>query len=240
VTTGAVLTAAGSGSRLAAGVPKALVLLDGVALVLHAARRLCLAGVSEISVSAPVGHAAAVVDVLSADPTLREVRITVVEGGPSRQASVAAALAALSLDVDVVLVHDAARALAPVSLIQRVEAAVRSGHGAVVPGLPVTDTVKSVARADSGGAERVRATPDRSTLRAVQTPQGFARDVLDLAHAAGAERAASEASAATDDAALVEALDGPVWVVRGDVAALKITTAQDLVLAELMLREEAR
>ncbi len=240
MTTGAVLTAAGSGSRLAAGIPKALVLLDGAALVLHAARRLRLAGVVEIVVSAPADHSASVLDLLSADSVLREARITVVEGGASRQASVAAALAALPAAVDVVLVHDAARALAPVSLIQRVEAAVRSGHDAVVPGLPVTDTVKRVAAANADGAELVRATPDRSTLRAVQTPQGFARDLLDRAHAAGAERAASEASAATDDAALVEALDRPVWVVQGDVAALKITTAQDLLVAELMLREEAR
>jgi 2-C-methyl-D-erythritol 4-phosphate cytidylyltransferase len=240
VTTGAVLTAAGSGSRLAAGVPKALVPLNGAALVLHAAARLHDAGILEIVVSAPSGHAAEIRDLLDADPRLTGARVAVVDGGASRQASVAAALGALSPDVDVVLVHDAARALAPVSLIRRVEAAVRSGHDAVVPGLPVTDTIKSVAQADADGAQRVRRTPDRSTLRAVQTPQGFARELLERAHAAGAERAASEASAATDDAALVEALDRPVWVVAGDAAALKITTAQDLLLAELMLREEAR
>ena len=239
MSTAAVLTAAGSGSRLRAGVPKALVPLDGLPLVVHAARRLAEAGVRELVVSAPEGRTSEVAEQLATDASLAGVRVAVVPGGPSRQASVAAALAALSADADVVLVHDAARALAPAELISRVERAVRSGHDAVVPGLPVTDTVKEIDRPGPDGAASVVRTPARDRLRAVQTPQGFRRRVIDQAHAAGAARAGSEIDAATDDAALVEALGLPVWVVPGDHAAMKITTATDLLLADLLLREVA-
>ncbi len=239
MTTAAILTAAGSGSRLGSDVPKALVLLGGVPLVLHAARRVVASGITRIVVSAPAGAAEVVRGVLAADDALAGAHVTVVDGGPSRQASVAAALAAVDAGVDVVLVHDAARALTPPGLFARVEAAVRDGHRAVVPGLPVTDTVKEVGAAGPDGAARVRSTPDRSALRAVQTPQGFDRALLDAAHAAGAARAGDEAVAATDDAALVEALGEPVWVVPGERAALKITTAEDLLLAGLLLGSPA-
>lgn len=156
----------------------------------------------------------------------------VVEGGPSRQASVALGLAALDAEVDVVVVHDAARAFAPASLVARVVDAVRSGHGAVVPGLPVVDTTKRVGPPDPSGARPVLETPPRADLVAVQTPQGFDRALLDRAHAAGADRADDETTAASDDAGLVEALGEPVWVVPGDEAAWKITTRADLDLAE--------
>ncbi len=118
--------------------------------------------------------------------------------------------------------HDAARCLTPVAVFERVIAAVRGGAPAVVPGMPVVDTVKQV---DARG--RVVATPDRSTLRAVQTPQAFDRDVLERAHALSSE--------ATDDAALVERLGEPVLVVPGDPAALKVTTPADLELAARIL-----
>lgn len=141
--------------------------------------------------------------------------VTVVAGGAERTHSVAAGLAALRADVDVVLVHDAARCLAPASLFDRLVAAVREGADAVVPGLPVTDTIKQV---DADGV--VIATPERSSLRAVQTPQGFRRTMLTQAHASGAE--------ATDDAALVERAGGRVVVIDGDALAFKVTTADDL------------
>lgn len=159
----------------------------------------------------------------------------IVPGGSTRQASVAAGLAALDEDVDVVLVHDAARCLTPAALIRDVEAAVRSGHPAVVPALPVTDTVKRVGAADATGAEPVEETLARGALRAVQTPQGFDRALLERAHAAGVGRASDEALAASDDAGLVEALGEPVWIVRGHERAMKITTPRDLALATLLL-----
>ncbi|MFE6236601.1 2-C-methyl-D-erythritol 4-phosphate cytidylyltransferase [Cellulosimicrobium sp. NPDC057862] len=255
----AVLTAAGSGTRLGLDLPKALVELDGLPLVVQAARRLCASGaVDAIVVTAPPGLREHVATVLRDDPGVnRPVRV--VEGAGTRQASVAAGLRAGLVEgpdaglvpervsglvpgpVDVVLVHDAARPLAPPALVRRVVEAVRAGHAAVVPGLPVTDTIKRVtpARADDPSrAEPVAETVDRAALRAVQTPQGFDRALLVRAHEAAAHRADDERSAATDDAGLVEALGLPVHVVPGDAAAAKITTAHDLRAAALTLREE--
>ena len=146
----------------------------------------------------------------------------VVAGGAERGDSVAAGLAALSSAVDVVLVHDAARCLTPVAVFERVIAAVEHGAVAVVPGTAVVDTIKQV---DEHGM--VVATPERAYLRAVQTPQGFRREVLERAHAASSD--------ATDDAGLVERLGEPVLVVDGDPRALKVTTPDDLAAAERIL-----
>jgi 2-C-methyl-D-erythritol 4-phosphate cytidylyltransferase len=259
VPTLAVLTAAGSGTRLGLDLPKALVELDGLPLVVQAARRLCASGaVDAIVVTAPPGLRGHVAQLLQDDPAVdRPVRV--VEGARTRQASVAAGLragldadgglgveageppAAAQPPVDVVLVHDAARPLAPSVLVRRVVEAVRAGHGAVVPGLPVTDTVKRVTPArsdDPSHAEPVAETVDRTALRAVQTPQGFDRELLVRAHEAAAHRADDERASATDDAGLVEALGLPVHVVPGDAAAAKITTAHDLRVAALTLRED--
>jgi len=245
----AVLTAAGSGSRLGHALPKALVPLRGEALVVHAARRLLDASgahgplLDEIVVTAPAEHLDAFVVALAATPTEDPgtpspgPRVRVVAGGATRQASVAAGLAALGADLDAgttVLVHDAARPFAPAELVARVVAAVAAGHEAVVPGLPVTDTVKRVGPADAGGAEPVRATVERADLRAVQTPQGFTLGLLRRAHDEAARHAHDESLAATDDAGLVERLGHAVWVVAGDERAAKITTARDLRVAELL------
>jgi 2-C-methyl-D-erythritol 4-phosphate cytidylyltransferase len=123
-------------------------------------------------------------------------------------------------------VHDAARPLTPAALVASVVAAVEAGNGAVVPALPLADTVKQV---DPAGV--VHSTVDRTVLRAVQTPQGFRRDVLERAYAAAGE-------SATDDAGLVEALGEVVVTVPGDARAFKVTTAWDLRIAELLVREE--
>jgi 2-C-methyl-D-erythritol 4-phosphate cytidylyltransferase len=148
-----------------------------------------------------------------------------VAGGATRTESVAAGLVALHADDDVVLVHDAARCLAPSALYTRLVEAVRSGHPAVVPGLLVPDTIKTV---DDAG--QVLTTPARESLRAVQTPQAFLRQVLEEAHRSG--------FAATDDAGLVERSGGSVLVIDGDPLALKITTPADLALAERLLEEQ--
>jgi 2-C-methyl-D-erythritol 4-phosphate cytidylyltransferase len=150
------------------------------------------------------------------------VRVEVVAGGAERGDSVSAGLAALPANVEVVLVHDAARCLTPVGVFQRVIAAVRGGAGAVVPGVAVVDTVKQV---DESGW--VLGTPDRAGLRAIQTPQGFRRDLLERAHAASSD--------ATDDAGLVERLGERVLVVDGDPRALKITGPADLEAAGRIL-----
>lgn len=215
--------------------------LGGQSLVAHAARNLLAARaagddrVRVLVVTAPAFHLDAIARELDG---IDEVTLLVVAGGATRQASVAAGLAALDADprasdVDVVLVHDAARPLAPPSLVVRVIEAVRDGHPAVVPGLPVTDTIKRVAPHRGVTVEPVLETVPRAELRAVQTPQGFARDLLARAHAHSAEHAHDEALAASDDAGLVERLGEPVWVVAGDERAAKITTARDLAVAAL-------
>ena len=235
----AVLTAAGSGSRLGAGLPKALVPVGGVSLLRRAAAGLIASGlVRHMVVTAPaddVERFRAELEGLLDEGT----QIEVVAGSPhSRQASVALGLAAALAAVpqaDVVVVHDAARALTPPEVTRRVVAAVRAGHAAVVPALPVTDTVKEVEISVAGEPERVVSTPRRSRLRAVQTPQGFETGTLVAAHRIGVERAADESLAASDDAGLVEACGGSVVVVAGDERAVKVTTPMDLALAELLL-----
>lgn len=146
--------------------------------------------------------------------------VRVVAGGAERSDSVNAGLGQLG-DVapDHVLIHDTARCLTPPAVFERVVAALEAGDGAVVPGLAVADTIKQV-----GPDGLVTHTPDRSGLRAVQTPQGFRLDVITAAHRHGRQ--------ATDDAALVEALGLPVRVVDGDPLAFKITDAGDLERAE--------
>ncbi len=156
----------------------------------------------------------------------RAMRVDVVVGGSERRESVAAGLAVLGPDDGLVLVHDAARAFAPPALYARVVEALRHGHGAVIPGLPVVDTIK---RVDASGA--VTATLDRAELRAIQTPQGFVRDVLVHAHAE------NPGVTVTDDAGLVELTGAPIHVVDGEEWAAKITTPHDLELAERRLAE---
>ena len=247
----AVLTAAGSGSRLGAGVPKALVPVGGVSLLRRAAAGLIASGaVSHVVVTAPAEEVDRFRAELEGLPdgsvgasAGQRPGIEVVAGSPrSRQASVALGLAAALAAVpqaDVVIVHDAARALTPPEVTQRVVAAVRAGHEAVVPALPVTDTVKEVEARPAGEPEPVVGTPRRDRLRAVQTPQGFSTPVLVAAHRAGAERAGDEALAASDDAGLVEACGGSVVVVAGDERAMKVTTPMDLALAELLLERQS-
>ncbi len=253
----AVLTAAGSGTRLGAHGPKALVTLGGIPLLLHAAQGLAKAGVTGIVVTAPRDclttfaslFPGGYLDEPQTPGQTLPVPIGIVEGSAlSRQASVACGLAALPAladrcgvtleDKSIVLVHDAARCLTPSRTIARVIHAVAAGHEAVIPAIPVTDTLKQVAHPLSEGIRPVVATPDRSTLVSVQTPQGFTWATLRHAHESAAARAQSEASAATDDAALVEAAGGRVVVVEGDPLALKVTTPVDLALAELLLSEK--
>ena len=213
----AIVVAGGSGSRFGDGRPKQFSELGGLRLL-------------DWAVSASQAAADGVVVVLPPDHLGATLLpgVLAAAGGPSRSASVRAGLAVVPDDADIIVVHDAARPLAPVDLFQRVIAAVRAGADGAVPGLPVPDTVKRIDPASG----RVVETPDRAALRAVQTPQAFAAAVLRRAHGGGGD--------ATDDAALVEALGAAVVVVDGDPANLKITAPDDLVRAELLLaRREA-
>ena len=196
----AIVPAAGSGDRLAAGVPKAFVDLAGQTLIERALAGLRASGVvDQIVVAVPPGRTDEAVLILGPDAT-------VVAGGADRTESVRLALDAAG-SPDFVLVHDAARPLTPPALIARVVEALRAGAAAVVPALPLTDTVKAV---DANGV--VLGTPERAGLRAVQTPQGF-----------------------VTEASMVENIGGQVQVVEGDPMAFKITTPLDLMLAEAVL-----
>ena len=217
----AIVPAAGSGERLAAGRPKALVTVAGVVMVARAVDGLLSSGVvDDVVVVAPADH-------LDAMRSAVPARARVVVGGEDRVASVALGLAAVD-DAEVVLVHDAARCLCPADVVRAVVAAVREGRPAVIPAIPVADTVR---RVDPAG--RVVGPVDRTGLLAVQTPQGFAPDLLRRAHAAAV--GSSAAARATDDAGLVEALGGEVVTVPGDPRAFKITTPLDLAMAEALL-----
>ena len=152
-----------------------------------------------------------------------------VHGGAERADSIYAALQAISLDDACVLVHDAARALTPPGMIARVARAVLDGAPAVVPVVPVADTIKQVS------GEAVEATLDRSLLRAAQTPQGF--DLRQLREANRAYLEQSPEFVATDDASLMEWFGAPVTTVQGDPMAFKITTPIDLRLAQSITDE---
>ena len=223
MTTVAVVPAAGSGQRLAAGVPKAFFQLDGRTLVERAVSCLLESGVVDrVVVAVPADRTGQAKLILGREATI-------VPGGANRGESVGRALAAVA-DAEqpsFVLVHDAARPLTPPDLVVRVVEALRAGHSAVVPALPLSDTVKAV---DANGV--VLGTRERAGLRAVQTPQGFATELLLRAYQRAGEVTGVDF---TDDASMVEHIGGQVQVVDGDPLAFKITTPTDLLLAEALL-----
>ncbi|MFC4904883.1 MULTISPECIES: 2-C-methyl-D-erythritol 4-phosphate cytidylyltransferase [Kocuria] len=225
-----VVVAAGSGTRLGHGIPKALVPLDGRPLLEHALRGVAEAGIADrVLVTVPAGD-------VELSALAREHGALPVTGGASRAASVRAALAVLEgSGCAAVLVHDAARCLTPPSVFRSVARRVRSGARAVVPVLPVADTMR---RVDEAG--RSLGTVDRTVLRAVQTPQGFELALLRAVDRAAAE-AGTDPETVTDDASLVEthAPGVAVRTVPGHEHAFKITRPLDLVLAEAVLRGRA-
>jgi 2-C-methyl-D-erythritol 4-phosphate cytidylyltransferase len=215
LTSWAIVVGAGDGRRLGGDRPKAFVGLGDEVMLAHSVRMLDdHPAVDGIVLVVPEGWEEPAT--LLADELVAGKVAAAVAGGSSRAASVAAGLAAVPDDADLILVHDAARPFAKPELVSRVLEALGQADGAV-PGVPLTDTVKRVH------AGVVVETPDRSQLVAVQTPQGFRADVLRRAHAQ-----ADELAAATDCASLVEAAGGRVAVVEGDPANLKVTTPDDL------------
>jgi 2-C-methyl-D-erythritol 4-phosphate cytidylyltransferase/2-C-methyl-D-erythritol 2,4-cyclodiphosphate synthase len=221
---GIVVVAAGSGTRLGGSEPKAFVALRGVPILERALRGVFdSVEPAQVVVVAPPSHLKAARDIAARVAGAASASVSVVAGGATRQASVAAGLAVLTGDVDTVLVHDAARALTPPALFDRVARAVRATGGGVIPALPVTDTIKRV-----GPDAAVLGTVDRSDLVHVQTPQGFPRADLEAAYSDAREEH-------TDDAALFAAAGRAVTVVEGEARAFKITTAWDLRRAENVL-----
>ncbi len=218
-----IVVAAGSGTRLNGGAPKAFVGLDEHTILRHALRGVFAAPRAQVVVVVPAGfEGAALTDAREVAGDRLDL-VSVVAGGDTRQSSVAAGLRALWADVDTVLVHDAARALTPPEVFERVIAALDDGADAVIPAVPVVDTIK---RVDAAGA--IVAAVDRSELAAAQTPQGFRREIL-------AEALTAADADHTDDAALVAAAGHPVITVAGDAASFKITTGPDLDRARSLL-----
>lgn len=217
-----IIPAAGSGTRLGEPVPKAFVDVCGRTII-----ERCVDNI-------PDSLDASIVVVVPADlvDRARELLpdVTIVPGGAHRSESVRAGIAAADA-ADILLVHDAARPLTPAHVFTRVVEAVASGHPAVVPGLPVADTLKQVV-VSGEGLERVERTVDREPLRAVQTPQGFTREALLRAHA-------DDSGLATDDAGLAERCGIDVHVVPGDPLAMKITTPWDLKIIRDVVSESA-
>lgn len=221
-----IVVAAGSGQRLGAGVPKAFVGLDAHTVLRHALRGVFAAPPAQVIVVAPASRVGDALTDVRAEAGERGDLASVVAGGATRQESVAAGLRAVWPDVEVVLVHDAARALTPPAVFARVIDAL-DAHDAVLPVLPVVDTIKRV------DGDVVAEAVDRSQLAAAQTPQGFRRTTLDAAYAAAS-------ADHTDDAALVQAAGTPVRTVAGDERAFKITTPADLDRARAILLGAAR
>ena len=210
----AIIAGAGMGHRLGAEIPKALIQIQGITLLERAFTSLSKV-VDEIIITAPEGYEEQFKAIVGQSAE-------VITGGVLRSDSIRVALKALSPSVESVLIHDAARALASSALAARVLGDVLSGQSAVIPVLKVIDTIKEI---DRDGF--VRATPDRSSLVAAQTPQGFNRQVLERAHSASDD--------ATDDAALVEAIGVKVKTIEGEASAFKITTKEDIGQALLLL-----
>ena len=222
--TWAILVAAGSCERLGADRPKAFVALGERVLLAESLERLdANEWIDAVVVAVPEGWEEAAI-VLAEELVASKVA-AVVTGGATRGESVRAALAEIPEEAVVVLVHDAARPLVGGDVIERVLQPLAEGYDAVVPGLPLADTVKRVQ------AGVVAETVDRSTLVIVQTPQAFTADALRAAYRGDAPLDA------TDCASLVEARGGRVRVVEGDPRLLKITTPADLALVESWLAE---
>ena len=219
------MVAAGSGSRLGATLPKALVPLAGVALVRRSVDSLARAGVGRAVVTIPHGMESSFAAAMQG----ARIPVSYVVGGHRRQDSVRRALDTLVglRDNTIVLVHDAARPLVPDTVVSRVVGALEAGALAVVPTLAVVDSIREATDESS-------VVVDRARLRAVQTPQGFAfttlRDAHDHVHASGVD--------ITDDAAACEAMGVDVVLVEGDRLSLKITDPIDLLLAEAILSSE--
>ncbi|MFC5864475.1 2-C-methyl-D-erythritol 4-phosphate cytidylyltransferase [Acidicapsa dinghuensis] len=233
----AILPAAGIGTRMAASQPKQFLELHGLPILVHSLR--AFAAVPRV---AAIYVAVRRNEIERVEAQIAEFsnqfsfagRIHVVEGGDSRQESVANALAALpSQDNDIVLVHDAVRPLIDTATIERTIDAVVE-HGAAIVGLPAIDTVKQVERTAHGAL--ITATIPREFVVLAQTPQGFRCGILRRAFA----EAAADGFVGTDEASVVERAGLPVAVVPGSQVNLKITQPGDLALAEFYLQRQAQ
>ena len=223
-----IFPAAGAGRRMKADRNKVLLELSGVPILLRTLRRFsAVPAVAELIVVVAKDEIAFVEGMLEKAQGLKPWRV--VQGGAERQYSIANGMAHLAANADVVLVHDAARPLVSLAAIEAVIAAARE-KGAAIAAVRAKNTIKVV-----GEDGRVEATPSRASLWEVQTPQGFRREILERAY----EKAAQDGFLGTDDASLVERIGEAVFVVESDYGNLKITTPEDLWMAEALLAHPA-
>jgi 2-C-methyl-D-erythritol 4-phosphate cytidylyltransferase len=231
----AILPAAGLGTRMGADVPKQFLELDGAPLVIFTLRRLAAcATITGFFIATRAEEVAGLEERAAKENVGRPVRV--VRGGATRQESVAAALAEVPAEVEMVLVHDAVRPLITREQVERVIAEARA-RGAAILGIPAIDTVKEVKRASlPEDVALITATIPRERIVLAQTPQAFHRALLELAFA----RARQDGVTASDEAALVERLGRDVHVVLGSERNIKITRPADMELARFYLEQERR
>ena len=223
-----IFPAAGAGRRMKADRNKGFLELSGVPILLRTLRRFsAVPAVAELIVVVAKDEVAFVEEMLEKAQGLKPWRVA--QGGAERQYSIANGMAHLAADADVVLVHDAARPLVSLAAIEAVISAARE-KGAAIAAVRAKNTIKVV-----GEDGRVEATPSRASLWEVQTPQGFRREILQRAY----EKAAQDGFLGTDDASLVERIGAAVFVVESDYGNLKITTPEDLWMAEALLAHSA-
>lgn len=224
----AIFPAAGQGRRMQAGMNKVFLELSGKPILIHTLLIFsrCRA-IDDLIVVVGREEVPLIKAVLMAVPGLKPYQV--VAGGSERQYSIYNGLEHVSLATEIVLVHDAARPLVSSAVIEAVVAEAGSS-GAAIAAIPVKDTIKVVDEANV-----VTKTPPRSSLWMVQTPQGFRRDILLQAY----QKAQQDEFLGTDDASLVERLGVPVKVVPGDYKNIKVTTPEDMLIAEAFLRQDA-
>jgi 2-C-methyl-D-erythritol 4-phosphate cytidylyltransferase len=223
----AVIVAAGDGTRMGVDVPKPLLNLAGRPMILHTLGRFAVSETRRVILVTAAEQQSKFERIVQADRALSALNCVFQSGGPRRQDSVREGLKRVDDDCEIVIVHDAARPFVSPLLIDRCVAAART-EGAVVVGIPVKDTIKIVS-----SSRRIESTPPRDSLWEIQTPQAFRVELLREAHLS-AERDGIEA---TDDAILVERLGKSVVLLEGDRSNIKITTPEDLLLAEALIRE---
>jgi 2-C-methyl-D-erythritol 4-phosphate cytidylyltransferase len=224
----AVVLAAGQSRRLGGNIPKTYLPIAGRPLVLRTLDRIfSAASVQDVVLVAAADQLSRCEQLLRSDAALKSRPWLLQPGGATRQHSAKLGLDRVDARADIVVIHDGARPFVSPGLIDRCVNAAAEKR-AVVVGLPVRDTIKAVSRDGS-----IQSTPERSALWEIQTPQVFQRELIVSAH----ERAAREAAAVTDDAMVVERIGAPVYVLEGEWTNIKITVAEDLWLAEMLIRE---
>ena len=220
-----IFPAAGQGKRMQAGINKVLLTLGGEPILTRTLKTFsAVKEVGELIVVVAADEVAAVERQLQKVAGLKPFQV--VAGGSERQYSIYNGLQHVDKQADVVLVHDAARPLVTVKTIQAVVDSARAKGGAIAA-VPAKNTIKVV-----GTDGLVESTPPRSTLWEVQTPQGFRKDILLKAN----EQALQDDFLGTDDASLVERIGVPVAVVKSDYRNIKVTTPEDLLIAEAFLQ----